>query len=1059
MIQAANRLAKYSGQGLNKPRSLVVAPTGVAAYIIHGNTIDSALAIKPQNKRTFKPNTASRNSSLRFMYEDLKVLILDEVSMCGNAKFTVMNYRLQEIMGNSLFMGGISVVCTGDFGQLPPVGDSMIWQNSYLDGRIDIAPNHWDEHFHIYFLTQKMRSQDEVFSKISDKVRLGICDQEVQKYMENCVKTCNNEFNNEKYGQGKISIIVRTNEERREINIAMLNRLLPQEKEFQVQSKDESTNVRNAPKLFEKMPLTKTGQLENQFIFRKGAPIMVTSNHEKLRYKNNGIVNGSRGFIDSVQMSSENPDEIEIVWVVFNDENTGKLLREDQRALLKRHKPNNPLAVPIRKQKKQFSMTGNANWLREQFPLTLCYAITVHKSQGQTLEEVIIDFSGKPKSGMKKEGAFYTAMSRVRSGQDLYLRDFSPDYIKAHDFVETKLKAMKICSPYNFKKICLDIPIFKDPEDELKIGYININSVLEGQSDELLNQDENLLALDFLVVADTRLTKKTKTEQLCGKFSNWRILKRFDADDGIDHMGLMLLSSSKSKKEKLIVNLFKKQWQKPKGSKNMICAQLLSVKFTNGHQVGFIYIRETPTFSDAERIAKDLTHLDIIMGDLNLNTNKDEDKKKLDKLISMDKERVLHEITTNSNNQLDHILISKDLKQDHYCTSFNNFTTDHRVITIRLAKEGNNLSDKFHNMINFNRDLHTKVPHQDNPLSLGRPCEMKTIKRKIDNDVNVAPKKKRNQFRSFRNPDMESCWLNCCMQLMLCAFDHMSNQDAEDKSDFWKVLWNMKEVENCSLNPMPVRDILIQRERQRIVEESVVPQNRLFHFAGTHTTDMISLQSISESSRIGQQDCKDFFLSLWENRHYWPDVCSLFNISLLKFTTCLSCGQDSIPNSHSEPFLFLDCPQEDMNMNEFVNLQLNEPTLVDWKDEDGCGKKTTGNRFQRLRNLDNQEFIILIVQRLNQDQGGPLTINNTGLQVTPTIDLKKTENNFVQFEPIAVIHHDGYVFGNDTRGHYMADILDKSTNQWMRTSDDAEPEVIESVSRQGYIFLYRRSNV
>ena len=41
----------------------------------------------------------------------------------------------------------------------------------------------------------------------------------------------------------------------------------------------------------------------------------------------------------------------------------------------------------------------------------------------------------------------------------------------------------------------------------------------------------------------------------------------------------------------------------------------------------------------------------------------------------------------------------------------------------------------------------------------------------------------------------------------------------------------------------------------------------------------------------------------------------------------------------------------------------------------------------------------------------------------------------------------------------MADILDKSTNQWMRTSDDAEPEVIESVSRQGYIFLYRRCNV
>ena len=323
------------------------------------------------------------------MYEDLKVLVLDEVSMCGNSKFTIMNYRLQEIMGNSQFMGGISVVCTGDFGQLPPVLDSMIWENSYLDGRIDIAPNHWDEHFHIYYLSEKMRSQDNEYSEICDKVRIGNCDQVVQKYMREHVRPCQNEFNNECYALGKLSIIVTTNAEKQEINHAMLNRLLPGEQEFNVQSKDESTNVKNAPKLFENMPLTRTGQLETQFILRKGAPVMVTSNHQQMRYKNNGIVNGSRGFVDSIQMSKENPNEPEIVWVVFNDENTGKLLREDSRALLKHHKPNNPKAVPIRKQKKQFSMHGNANWLREQFPLTLCYAISIWKSQGQTLEEVI----------------------------------------------------------------------------------------------------------------------------------------------------------------------------------------------------------------------------------------------------------------------------------------------------------------------------------------------------------------------------------------------------------------------------------------------------------------------------------------------------------------------------------------------------------------------------------------------------------------------------------------------------------------------------------------------
>ena len=75
---------------------------------------------------------------------------------------------MQEIMGNSLFMGGVSIVTTGDFGQLPPVKDRMIWESSHLDGRPDIAPMYWNDHFSIYYLSQKMRSQDNDFSVICD---------------------------------------------------------------------------------------------------------------------------------------------------------------------------------------------------------------------------------------------------------------------------------------------------------------------------------------------------------------------------------------------------------------------------------------------------------------------------------------------------------------------------------------------------------------------------------------------------------------------------------------------------------------------------------------------------------------------------------------------------------------------------------------------------------------------------------------------------------------------------------------------------------------------------
>ena len=208
MIEAVNKLPKYSGQELDKPYYLTVAPTGVAAYIVNGSTIESALGIQPQRRKTYKGNNASKNSDLRFLYGDLKVLFLDEVSMVGTDKLTTVNLRMQEIMGNNEFMGGVSIVCTGDFGQLPPVKEKMIWTKSYLDGRPDLSPEYWNEYFKIYYLTEKMRSKDDDFSNISDKVRKGICDSDVLRYMKSHVRKCPNKYNSKKYADGKLSIIV-----------------------------------------------------------------------------------------------------------------------------------------------------------------------------------------------------------------------------------------------------------------------------------------------------------------------------------------------------------------------------------------------------------------------------------------------------------------------------------------------------------------------------------------------------------------------------------------------------------------------------------------------------------------------------------------------------------------------------------------------------------------------------------------------------------------------------------------------------------------------------------
>ena len=232
MIDAVKQFGKRSGRELDKPVSLTIAPTGVAAYLVNGSTIESALGMQPQKGRSYVSNQSSRNSNLRFLYEDLKVIFLDEVSMCGSDMLARINFRMQEIMGNVKFMGGVSLVCTGDFGQLPPVGQNIIWDISRLDNRIEICPNHWDDHFKIFYLDEKMRSQDMEFSTICDKVRKGICDEEVESYMKQHIRQCPNENENMKYATGKLSIIVTTNVAREKINLHLLEKLLPMKKSY-----------------------------------------------------------------------------------------------------------------------------------------------------------------------------------------------------------------------------------------------------------------------------------------------------------------------------------------------------------------------------------------------------------------------------------------------------------------------------------------------------------------------------------------------------------------------------------------------------------------------------------------------------------------------------------------------------------------------------------------------------------------------------------------------------------------------------------------------------------
>ena len=179
-----------------------------------------------------------------------------------------------------------------------------------------------------------MRNQrDPEFASICDRVGSGTFTDNDLQYLNNCIRDTKSENDNENFRKGKISIIVLTNKVRQEINELKLNTLLIGKKSYTSIALDRCTNLENPPEVPTSLSLTQTGGLEAMLTLKKDAPIVITSNHPQSKYKEDGIVNGARGYVDSIQVSKTDPEKIEVVWVVFREENVGKLLRYDLKKL------------------------------------------------------------------------------------------------------------------------------------------------------------------------------------------------------------------------------------------------------------------------------------------------------------------------------------------------------------------------------------------------------------------------------------------------------------------------------------------------------------------------------------------------------------------------------------------------------------------------------------------------------------------------------------------------------------------------------------------------------
>ena len=129
IYESMNRFYKAQpGTNPDQIYCIVLAPTGMAAYHVKGNTIHSGLHIDI-NKEKLTPLTSSELNTLRSKYLQSKAIFYDEISMVGRRLWNKADQRLKEIFGTNKDFGGLHVIAAGDFFQMAPVRDCYIFKD------------------------------------------------------------------------------------------------------------------------------------------------------------------------------------------------------------------------------------------------------------------------------------------------------------------------------------------------------------------------------------------------------------------------------------------------------------------------------------------------------------------------------------------------------------------------------------------------------------------------------------------------------------------------------------------------------------------------------------------------------------------------------------------------------------------------------------------------------------------------------------------------------------------------------------------------------------------
>lgn len=408
----------------NRVEVAITASTGIAATHLNGRTIHSWCGMRIAEKlnkaqmKALKQNKSVVNRILK-----ARVLIIDEISMLNASRLDLVNNICQAIRQNLKPFGGLQIILCGDFFQLSPVTTKKS-----EDSRFVVDSDIWNSmDLKVCYIEEQYRQQDKKFLSILSAIRENAID-------ESIIKILQERYNQPINSSIKPTILYTHNREVEAENLFELNKLKGEEHIYQMAES-------GLPYLFKSL---KDSCLAPETLKLKiNAVVMFLKNNF-----DKGYVNGTLGKVVGFEEDSGYP----IVKTIF-----GKKIIA------------NPCSWAIEEEHHSLASIS-------QIPLRLAWAITVHKSQGMSLDCAEIDLSKTFEFGMG-----YVALSRVKSLEGIKLMGINEMALqvnkKAID-LDKILSAKSKLDLKNYKKL-KNKQVIKDQKDFLKnkdegIGFASL---------------------------------------------------------------------------------------------------------------------------------------------------------------------------------------------------------------------------------------------------------------------------------------------------------------------------------------------------------------------------------------------------------------------------------------------------------------------------------------------------------------------------------------------------------------------------------------------------------